>query len=113
MEHFFIIDNFLHIKHLNQKLIAINVNCINDAYNKEHHIVLTTARPEYLRIHTMKELDEANIQYHKLIMGIARGTRLLINDNEEKNINRAFVINVTRNSNFSDNQTNLFNSIAK
>ena len=95
------------------EIIVKNVNCINRAYDKGHHIVLTTARPEYLRFHTMKELNEAGIQYHKLIMGIARGTRLLINDNEDKNINRAHAINVTRNTDFTDNQTDLFNSVAK
>lgn len=95
------------------QLIIKNINYINKAYENEHHIVLTTARPEYLRIHTMKELNKANIKYHQLIMEIARGTRLLINDNENKNIDRAYVINVNRNSEFTSDQSDLFNSITQ
>ena len=90
-----------------------NINAINKAYDNGHYILLTTARPEYLRVHTMKELDEANVQYHKIVMGIARGTRLLINVNEEEYINRAYAINVTRNSEFTPNQMDLFDSITK
>ena len=46
-------------------------------------------------------------------MEIARGTRLLINDNENKNINRAYAINVNRNSEFTSDQSDLFNSITQ
>lgn len=45
-----------------------------------HMIVLTTARPEDFREHTIKELTEAGIVWDKLIMGIERGPRYLIND---------------------------------
>jgi uncharacterized HAD superfamily protein len=49
-----------------------------------HMIILTTARPEYLREHTEKELTQNNIPYHRLIMEIERGPRYLINDMDPK-----------------------------
>jgi uncharacterized HAD superfamily protein len=45
-----------------------------------HMIILTTARPEYMREHTEMELTKNGIPYHKLIMQIERGPRYLIND---------------------------------
>ena len=55
---------------------------INRAFNKGHNVILTTARPEYLRFHTLRELNKLNIQYHMLLMSIGRGPRILINDNK-------------------------------
>ena len=43
-------------------------------------IILTTARPEYLRDHTVQELTQYNLPYDRLIMEIERGPRFLIND---------------------------------
>tara|TARA_B100000242_G_C42927334_1_gene430063 strand:+ start:218 stop:601 length:384 start_codon:yes stop_codon:yes gene_type:complete len=43
-------------------------------------IVLTTARPEEYRDHTVKELLLNNVPWDKLIMGIERGPRYLVND---------------------------------
>ena len=43
-------------------------------------IILTTARPEYLREHTEKELNQNKLNYDRLIMEIERGPRILIND---------------------------------
>ena len=45
-----------------------------------HMIILTTARPEYLREHTMKELDLHQLPWDRLVMEIERGPRFLIND---------------------------------
>lgn len=93
-------------------MIVLNVrNSINNAYDNGHCILLTTARPEYLRAHTLKELDEENIKYHHLIMGIERGSRILINDNETETINRAFAFNLTRNIGFTGSQIEQFNEI--
>lgn len=87
------------------------VNHVNMSYDNGHHVVLTTARPEYLRCHTKKELDIGNIKYHQLVMGVARGTRILINDNEQENVNRAFSINLTRNKGLSSNDEDLLNKL--
>ena len=60
-------------------------------------IVLTTARPEYMREHTEMELTKNGIPYHRLIMQIERGPRYLINDMDPKAPGyRAIAINVKR-----------------
>jgi len=52
-----------------------------DQWTKSGHmIILTTARPENLREHTKKELEMHKLPYNRLIMGIERGPRFLIND---------------------------------
>lgn len=43
-------------------------------------IVFTTARPEEYRNHTVKELLLNDVPWDKLVMGIERGARYLIND---------------------------------
>jgi hypothetical protein len=68
-----------------------------------HMIVLTTARPQYLEVHTIKELIEAEVPYDKLIMGIERGPRYLINDlDPNKEGLRAFAINLIRDKGFKE-----------
>ena len=63
-----------------------------------HMIILTTARPEYLREHTVKELRNHNLPYDRLIMEIERGPRFLINDMDPgKPGERATGINLIRN----------------
>jgi hypothetical protein len=60
-------------------------------------IILTTARPEPLFWHTKAELLKHDIPYNKLIMGIERGVRILINDMDPAdNIERAVSINLQR-----------------
>lgn len=60
-------------------------------------IILTTARPEDMREHTIHELALSNIPYDRLIMGIERGPRYLINDMDpNKPGKRAIAINVVR-----------------
>jgi len=62
-----------------------------------HMIVLTTARPEYLRKHTEYELTKNGIPYHRLIMEIERGPRYLINDMDPNNPGeRAICFNLQR-----------------
>jgi hypothetical protein len=68
-----------------------------------HMIILTTARPEYLREHTIKELEENQVPYNRLIMEIERGPRFLINDMDpDKPGKRATGINLIRNQGFVD-----------
>ena len=45
-----------------------------------HKIILTTARPSDLRGHTEFELNEFDLVYDGLVMGIERGPRHLVND---------------------------------
>tara|TARA_A100001015_G_C14906489_1_gene678563 strand:- start:743 stop:1111 length:369 start_codon:yes stop_codon:yes gene_type:complete len=69
--------------------------------NQGHLIILTTARPEEMRLHTQKELFNNDIPYGRLIMGIERGPRFLINDMDpNKPGKRATEINLERNFGF-------------
>ena len=45
-----------------------------------HTIILTTARPESLRLLTVLELEKHVIPYDQLVMGLPRGPRHVIND---------------------------------
>jgi len=62
-----------------------------------HMIILTTARPDWLYEHTVHELKVNNIPYNRLIMGIERGPRYLINDLSPNELGeRAIGINLER-----------------
>lgn len=64
-----------------------------------HMIILTTARPDtkIMRGHTQYELIVNNIPYDRLIMGIERGPRYLINDLSPKEPgDRAICYNLVR-----------------
>ena len=78
---------------------------INDAFKNGDMILLTTARPEYIREHTINELEYNNVKYHRLIMGIERGTRILINDKENIKVDRAYSFSLERDKGFQKNTT--------
>tara|TARA_B100000963_G_scaffold314175_1_gene292570 strand:- start:1226 stop:1618 length:393 start_codon:yes stop_codon:yes gene_type:complete len=66
-------------------------------------IVLTTARPESYRNHTVKELLINNVPWDKLIMGIGRGPRYLINDMEPNGTQlRAIAYSIQRDKGLKD-----------
>lgn len=66
--------------------------------NEGHMIVLTTARPDWLYTHTVNELKVNDIPFDRLVMGIERGARYLINDMDPKVPGeRAIAINLERN----------------
>ena len=90
--------------------VSDNIDLLNSAFDNGNCIILTTARPEYLRTHTLKELNESNVKYHRLIMGIERGTRFLINDKEDPSVDRAISININRNQAFTSEQKNTIKS---
>jgi len=63
-----------------------------------HMIILTTARPWDMELHTQWELSTNSIPYDRLVMGIERGPRYLINDMDPKKPGeRAISINLIRN----------------
>lgn len=77
------------------------VNYLKEQTEKGHMIILTTARPEYLFEHTVWELEKNSVPYHKLIMGIERGSRYLINDMDPENEGkRAIAVNLIRDQGF-------------
>ena len=85
------------------EIIQSTLDYLNKQYEDGHMIILTTARPQYLEVHTIKELIYCGIPYHKLIMGIERGVRYLIND-MDPNVEgeRAIAINLERDKGFSE-----------
>jgi hypothetical protein len=87
------------------------VNLINKSYDEGCHIVITTARPETFRSFTINELNHIGLKYHQIVMGLGRGTRILINDKDpdQPSIDRAVGINLIRNEGF--NQINMDNII--
>jgi uncharacterized HAD superfamily protein len=94
----FIYRKFETYKTSEAQVIISSKRYLQQVWDEGHMIVLTTARPEDLREHTEYELRKNGIPYHKLIMGIERGPRILINDMDpNKPGRRAFAINVTRN----------------
>jgi Trk K+ transport system NAD-binding subunit len=65
-------------------------------------IILTTARPQSLRDHTVKELAQHRVPYDRLLMEIGRGERFLINDMEDPTVPRATSINIVRDNGMTD-----------
>jgi hypothetical protein len=75
-----------------------------------HMVILTTARPQYLYSHTLKELVSNGIEFDILIMGIERGPRYVINDMDPgKPGERAIGINLNRDRGFEDINFNDYN----
>lgn len=87
--------------------IEETIELINSAYKNGHYIVLTTARPESTRSLTYEELFDNGVNFHQLVMGTARGARILINDNATNGAKKAYSFCVERNSSLSceDNET--------
>jgi hypothetical protein len=77
---------------------------MDEWYELGHYIVLTTARPEYLREVTIQQMATAGIRYHQLVMGIGREERILINNNNggDPNRDRALSVAVKRDAGFND-----------
>jgi hypothetical protein len=79
------------------------VEKIKEWFDNGEQIILTTARPEYMRYRTMEELNMFNIPYTTLLMGIGRGPRYVINDMDpNKPEKRATGINLKRHEGFKD-----------
>lgn len=84
------------------------VNELQRLEKEGHTIVLTSARPENLRFHTTNELMENNVPCHQLVLGLARGTRFLVNDMEDPNKPRAVSLNIVRDQGFSESDKEKF-----
>jgi hypothetical protein len=80
----------------------------NEWYEAGHYIVLTTARPDYLRLITTLQMEKAGIRYHQLVMGIGREERILINNNSkgEPTKARAMAVAVGRDAGFNNSDWN-------
>jgi hydroxymethylpyrimidine pyrophosphatase-like HAD family hydrolase len=71
---------------------------LRDWDRKGYNIILVTGRRESTRKKTEKQLENLNIFYDKLIMGIGGGKRFLINDKKPDMSDTAFSINLVRNT---------------
>ena len=91
--------NFENINPFTSKALPGVVETFTRLFKEGHHIVLTTARPEYLRETTIQEMDLLGIPFHQLVMGIGRAERVLINNKNLKDPNevRATAIEVEKN----------------
>jgi dTDP-glucose pyrophosphorylase len=65
-----------------------------------HKIILVTARKESGRELTERHLRELGLPYDQLIMGVASGDRIIINDNMSEKTTRAKSINLQTNEGF-------------
>lgn len=93
----FVYRKFETYKTSEAEVIRSSKQFLQRVWDEGHMIVLTTARPEDLREHTEYELTKNGIPYHRLVMGIERGPRYLINDMDpNKPGKRAIAINVLR-----------------
>lgn len=94
----FVYRKFETYKSTEAEVIRSSKQYLQQVRDQGHMIILTTARPEDLREHTEVELRKGGIPYDRLIMGIERGPRYLINDMDPANPGeRAIAINVIRN----------------
>ena len=92
---------------LNQHLIEPEVlpgvhKALRTWETKGYTIILTTGRRESTREQTIKQLAKARIIYDHLIMGVATGIRVVINDKKPDGALATRAINVDRNIGFED-----------
>lgn len=93
----FVYRKFETYKNSPAQVIKSTKQFLQQVQDDGHMIILTTARPEEMRDHTIHELYLNNIPYDRLIMGIERGPRYLINDLSPKEPgDRAIAINLER-----------------
>lgn len=74
------------------------IDLVNNYYDNGSHIVITSARPQEYESFTKQELEKIGVKYHQLLMGIGRGTRVVLNDKDPENpdLPRAVGINLNR-----------------
>ena len=86
------------------------IDFINKSYDEGSHIVITTARPQSFEVFTKQELEKLGVKYHQIVMGIGRGTRVVLNDKDPENpdLPRAWGINFTRDAGFKDTEIPVF-----
>jgi len=86
------------------------IDFINKSYDEGCHIVITTARPQSFELFTKQELEKLGVKYHQMLMGIGRGTRVVLNDKDPDapDLPRAWGINFTRDQGLKDIEIPLF-----
>ena len=86
------------------------IDFINKSYDEGCHIVITTARPQSFELFTKQELEKLGVKYHQMLMGIGRGTRVVLNDKDPDapELPRAWGINFIRDQGLKDIEIPLF-----
>jgi len=86
------------------------IDFINKSYDDGCHIVITTARPPSFELFTKQELEKLGVKYHQMLMGIGRGTRVVLNDKDPDapELPRAWGINFVRDQGLKDIEIPLF-----
>ena len=80
------------------KILPGTIEKFHEWDKKGYRVILITGRRESTRLVTESQLRECGIIYDKLIMGVGRGERILINDmKESSNSKTAIAINLVRN----------------
>lgn len=81
---------FNHLGNLSN-ILTVNPYVLDDAKEKfnewkrkNYAIILMTARPESMRSHTHKQLENLGLFYDQLVMGLPNGPRVLINDTKPR-----------------------------
>lgn len=82
--------------------IQSTVEYLRKQHTEGHMVILTTARPHDMLDDTIRELNNHNIPFKRLIMGLERGPRYLINDIDPSKADmRAIAINLVRDEGFN------------
>jgi len=86
------------------------IDFLNKSYDEGAHIVITTARPPEYELFTKQELEKLGVKYHQIVMGIGRGTRVVLNDKDPEmpDLPRAWGINFIRDKGLQDVEIPLF-----
>lgn len=67
-------------------------------YYDGYTVILTTGRPESIRVITEQQINDAGLCFHHLIMNLPRGQRVVINDMKpDETTKTAMCINLKRN----------------
>jgi hypothetical protein len=85
------------------EVIPSTLEYLQKERDKGTYIVLTSARPDMMYGHTMKELIRMKIPFDRLLLGIGRGVRYVINDMDPETEGvRAVAINLVRDAGFTE-----------
>lgn len=78
------------------------VEQINRLYDAGHEIIFSTSRMAEYEAVTRKQLDAAGFRYHRLLMQLAHGPRIVVNDTDPGQPDRPLAVGVpvARNAGF-------------
>ena len=80
--------------------ISKNIALVNKEYEEGSFVVVMSARPVKEKNKIKNELIKHMINYHELVLGVASGSRIVINDKKKShpNIKTAIALEIKRNT---------------